>query len=152
MFAHFELAISFVYHFYAFKITSLLCFPFNQTQLILRICFLIDDLVYHTNVALQNQLFGLCIQQRHRSAWASTMSVQSLYCLHEESLSDLEYSQTCVSDHIKHGYFWLFTGGCLLLHERSAESSCMSFLHYFHSAISNHLSITISMLPELVVA
>ena len=34
----------------------------------------------------------------------------------------------------------LLTGGCLLLHESSAESSCMSFLHYFHAAISNHLS------------
>ena len=34
------------------------------------------------------------------------------------------------------------TGGCLLLNESSAESSCMSlsFLHYFHAAISNHLS------------
>ena len=34
----------------------------------------------------------------------------------------------------------LLTGGCLLLNESSAESSCMSFLHYFHAAISNHLS------------
>ena len=32
-------------------------------------------------------------------------------------------------------------GGCLLLNESSAESSCMSFLHYFHAAISNHLSV-----------
>ena len=31
-------------------------------------------------------------------------------------------------------------------------SSCMSFLHYFHSAIGNHLSILISMSPEWMVA
>ena len=47
--------------------------------------------------------------------------------------------QPVLSDHIKHCIFSAFqTGGCLLLHESSAESSCMSFLHYFHSAISNH--------------
>ena len=34
----------------------------------------------------------------------------------------------------------LLKGGCLLLNESSAESSCMSLLHYFHSAISYHLS------------
>ena len=34
----------------------------------------------------------------------------------------------------------LLTGSDLLLNESSAESSCMSFLHYFHAAISNHLS------------
>ena len=34
----------------------------------------------------------------------------------------------------------LLTGGCLLLNESGAESSCMSFLDYFHAAISNHLS------------
>ena len=28
----------------------------------------------------------------------------------------------------------------ILLNESSAESSCISFLHYFHAAISNHLS------------
>ena len=53
--------------------------------------------------------------------------------------------------HIKQDIFRLFqTGrpGCLLLHDSSAESSCMSFLHYFHSAISNHLSIAMSMSPE----
>ena len=27
-----------------------------------------------------------------------------------------------------------------MLNERIAESSCMSFLPYFHAAISNHLS------------
>ena len=44
-------------------------------------------------------------------------------------------------DHIQQDIFWAFqTGGCVLLHESSAESSCMSFLHYFHTAISNHLS------------
>ena len=56
-----------------------------------------------------------------------------------------------LSEHIQQDIFLAFqTGGDLLLHERSAESSCMSFLHYFHSAISNHLSIAIS--PEWMVA
>ena len=46
------------------------------------------------------------------------------------------------SNHIKQDILLAFqTGGYLLLHESSAESSCMSFLHYFHSAISNHLPI-----------
>ena len=45
-----------------------------------------------------------------------------------------------LSDHIKQDIFLAFqTGGCLLLYESSAESSC-SFLRYFHSAISNHLT------------
>ena len=53
--------------------------------------------------------------------------------------------------HIKQDIFLAFqTGGCLLLHEGSAESR--SFLRYFHLAISNHLSIVISMSPELMVA
>ena len=52
------------------------------------------------------------------------------------------------NDHIKQDACLAFqTGGCLLLHESSVESSCMSFLHYFHSAISSHLSIAISMSP-----
>ena len=34
----------------------------------------------------------------------------------------------------------LLIGGCLLPNESIAESSCMSFLHYFHTAMSNHLS------------
>ena len=41
------------------------------------------------------------------------------------------------------------TPGRLLLHESSAESSCM---HYFNSAISNHLSIAISMARKWMVA
>ena len=55
-----------------------------------------------------------------------------------------------LSNHIKQDIFLaLQTGGCLLLHESSAESSCRrSFLQYFHSAISNHLSIAISMSPD----
>ena len=54
-----------------------------------------------------------------------------------------------LSDHIKQYIFLAFqAGGCLLLHESSAESSCMSFSHYFHSAISNHLPIAISLSPE----
>ena len=45
-----------------------------------------------------------------------------------------------LSDHIKQDIFLAFqTGGCLLLHESSAES--WSFLCFFHSAISTHLSI-----------
>ena len=35
----------------------------------------------------------------------------------------------------------LVAGGYFLLNESSAESSCMSFLHYFHLAISKHLSV-----------
>ena len=58
-----------------------------------------------------------------------------------------------LSDHIKQNIFLAFqTGGCLLLHESSAESSCRSFLHFFHSVISSHLSIVISMSPEWMVA
>ena len=68
------------------------------------------------------------------------------------------------SDHIKQDIFLAFqTGGCLSLHESSAESSCLSllessaesscisFLHYFHAKISNHLSIVMSMSPEWMV-
>ena len=56
------------------------------------------------------------------------------------------------SDHIKQDIFLAFqAGGCLLLHESSAESSCMSFLHYSNSAISNHLSKAISMSPKWMV-
>ena len=59
-----------------------------------------------------------------------------------------------LSDHIKQDIFLAFqTGGCLLLHESSAESSSSrSFLCFFHSAISNHLSILISMSSEWMVA
>ena len=57
------------------------------------------------------------------------------------------------SNHIKQYIFLAFqSGGCLLLHLNSAESSCVSFLHYFHAAISNHLSIAISMSPDWMVA
>ena len=46
-----------------------------------------------------------------------------------------------LSDHIQQDIFWTFqTGGCLLLHESSEDSLCMSFLHYFHTTISNYLS------------
>ena len=58
----------------------------------------------------------------------------------------LDTVKPVLSDYIKLSIFLAFqTGGCLLLNESSAESSCMSFLHYFHSAISNHLSTGISM-------
>ena len=51
------------------------------------------------------------------------------------------YSQTCVKRPYKIDIVLAFqTGGCLLLYESSAESSCMSFLHYFHAVISNNLS------------
>ena len=44
---------------------------------------------------------------------------------------------THLSDHIKQNMFFSFqVGGCLLLHESSAETS-WSFLHYFHTSISN---------------
>ena len=57
------------------------------------------------------------------------------------------------NDHIKQDIFLAFqTSGYLLLHESSAESSPMNFLQYFHSAISNHLSIAMSMSPEYMVA
>ena len=58
-----------------------------------------------------------------------------------------------LSDHILYKiYFLLFRQVvAYLLYESSAESSC-SFLHYFHSAISSHLSIGISMSPEWMVA
>ena len=53
------------------------------------------------------------------------------------------YSQTCV---IQQEIVWaLQTSGCLLLQESGTERSYMSFLCKFHSAISNHLSIAISM-------
>ena len=75
----------------------------------------------------------------------------------EKTISAIDFSLPTVkpvfSDHIKQDIILAFqTGGCLLLHECSAESSCMSFLHYFHSAISNHLSIAMSMSPEWTVA
>ena len=64
----------------------------------------------------------------------------------------VEYSKTCVKRPDKNKTSLAFqTGGCLLLHESSAESSCTSFLHYFHSAISNHPSIAISMSPKWMV-
>ena len=51
-----------------------------------------------------------------------------------------------LSDHMKQDICFAFqTGGCLLLHESR------SFLRYFHSAISNYLSIAISMSPEWMV-
>ena len=63
---------------------------------------------------------------------------------------NLDVVKPVLSDHIEQDIFLAFqTGGCLLLHESSAESR--SFLRYFHSAISNHLSITISMSPEWMV-
>ena len=52
-----------------------------------------------------------------------------------------------LSNHIKQDIFFAFqTGDCLLLHESSAESR--SFLRYFHSTLSNHLSVAISVSPE----
>ena len=56
--------------------------------------------------------------------------------------------QTCVKRPYKTSHIFGFSGGCLLLHESSAGA----FLGYFHSAISNHLSIVISISPEWIVA
>ena len=53
--------------------------------------------------------------------------------------------ESVFSEHIQQDIFLAFKkGGCLLLHESSAES--------LHSSISNHLSIAISMSPEWMVA
>ena len=57
------------------------------------------------------------------------------------------YSQTCVKRPYKTINIFGFSDAChgtLLMHE--------SFLHFFHSAMSNHLSIEISMSPEWMVA
>ena len=69
----------------------------------------------------------------------------------------LTYSQNCV----KRSYTTIHTciriclafqtGGCLWVHDSSAESCTTFMLHYFHSAISNRLSVVISMLPEWIV-
>ena len=70
------------------------------------------------------------------------------FCLMKK---DVNTVKPVLSDHIIQDIFLAFqTGGCLLLHESSAES-CRSFLHYFHSATSNHLSIGISMYSEWMV-
>ena len=50
------------------------------------------------------------------------------------------YSQICFKrPSIQVTWKSILTGGGLLLNERSAESSFLSFLHYFHAAIMNHL-------------
>ena len=54
-----------------------------------------------------------------------------------------------LSDHIKQDICLVFQTGLFLLHESSAES--MNFLHYFHAALSHHLSIAISMSPKWMV-
>ena len=56
-------------------------------------------------------------------------------------MTEMNTDKPVLSDHIKQYIFLAFqTGGCLLLYESSVESTCMSFLHYFYTAISNHLS------------
>ena len=64
------------------------------------------------------------------------------------------YFKPVLSDHIKQDIFLAIqTGGCLLLYESSAESSrSRVFLCYFHAAISNNLSIAISMSSEWMIA
>ena len=58
---------------------------------------------------------------------------------HENLFGNKITVKPVLSNHTKRDIFLAFqTGYCLLLHESIAESSCMSFLHYFHSAISNH--------------
>ena len=65
---------------------------------------------------------------------------------------NMAYIQTCVKRPYKTIYISCCqTGGCLLLYESSAESSCISFLHYFHSAISSHLATANSMSPGWMV-
>ena len=50
---------------------------------------------------------------------------------------------------VKMIYFRLLTGGYLLLHESSAESSCsMKVVQKAHVAISNHLPIAMSISSE----
>ena len=61
--------------------------------------------------------------------------------------------KSVLNDHMKQDLCLAFqTGGCLLLHESSVQSSCRRFLCHFHSAVGNYLSIAISMSPEWIVA
>ena len=64
------------------------------------------------------------------------------FCM--ESSQYRSTAKPVLSDHL---FSWqrksLLAGGCFLLNISSAESSCMSFLHYFHTAISNHLSVKV---------
>ena len=79
----------------------------------------------------------------------SLIYIQNLTHVNIQSRSKVK---PALSDHIKQDIFLAFqAGGCILLHESSAESSC-SFLCYFHTVISNHLSIVIFMSPEWMVA
>ena len=65
-------------------------------------------------------------------------------CLQYELVFSLSTVKPVLSDHLQQDIVLAFqTGGCLLLHEGSAESSSMSFMHYFHSAISNIPSVNI---------
>ena len=64
-----------------------------------------------------------------------------------------------LSDHIKQDIFFFFfrqvVASCYMKVVQKglpAGAFSRSFLHYFHSAISNHLSITISMSTEWMVA
>ena len=74
------------------------------------------------------------------------MSYEAAHCLSLHT--ERTYSQTCV----KQPFLAFQTGGCLLLNESSTDCSRRSFLCYFHSAISNHLSKGFSMSPEWMVA
>ena len=100
----------------------------------------------HNTVAVQYS--GSTIQWQHNTVAAqyngSTIQWQHSHKdqLEMFNVEILGTAKPVLSDHIKQDKFFAFqTGGCLLLHESSAESTCMSFLHYFHSAISSHQSL-----------
>ena len=77
-----------------------------------------------------------------------------LECGHTTTLAEHNITvKPVLSDHIKQDIFWLFrqvVAYCCM--KVVQKSSCRSFLRYFHSAISNHLSIAISMSPEWMAA
>ena len=119
----------------------------------------------HKGVKLRysSHTFSFCVNFQEKYRTDCNLAVQLLQCKPSnfvaQKLSHVSILSSTVkpvlSDHIKQDIHVLLafqTDGCLLLHESSAESSCMSFLHYFHSAISNHLSIAISMSHKWMVA
>ena len=93
---------------------------------------------------ISHSVFIITVSSINDVLTRSDAQIQRLHSLTLE-ISDVEITstvKTVLSNHIKQDIFLAFqTGGCLLLHESSAESSRRSFLHYFHAAISNHLSV-----------
>ena len=92
----------------------------------------------------ESRLYVKAINKGPDQSAQAQISLQTCSVLSMPLLFDaLKYNtvKPVLRDLIKQGIFLAFqTGGCLLLYESSAESSSMSFLHYFHTAISNHLS------------